>query len=81
VEGIALVVLSHGTDRRALARAKTLLTNVNANILGAILNRIDLNGIGSSYDYYYHYHYYSDDGQKVKKRKLWNLLNRKGKNN
>ncbi len=70
-EGVCLVVLSHGTDRRALARAKSLLTNVNANILGAILNKIDLSGLGSSYDYYYHYHYYynSDEDQKVKRKK------------
>lgn len=77
VEGVVLVVLSHGTDRRALARAKSLLSNVNANILGAILNKIDLTGIGSSYDYYYHYHYYyySDEGQKIKrKRKLWDII-------
>jgi tyrosine-protein kinase Etk/Wzc len=77
VEGVALVVLSHGTDRRALSRAKALLTNVKANILGAILNKIDLTGIGSSYDYYYHYHYYyySDDGQKAKRqRTVWDIL-------
>jgi tyrosine-protein kinase Etk/Wzc len=77
VEGVVLVVLSHGTDRRALARAKSLLSNVNANILGSILNKIDLTGIGSSYDYYYHYHYYyySDDGQKVKRKgRFWDIL-------
>ncbi len=82
VEGVVMVVLSHGTDRRALARAKNLLANVNANILGAIFNRIDLSGIGSSYDYYYHYHYYyySDEGQKVRKgRKLWDLLMRRSR--
>jgi len=77
VEGVVLVVLSHGTDRRALARAKSLLSNVNANILGSILNKIDLTGIGSSYDYYYHYHYYyySDDGQNVKRKgRFWDIL-------
>lgn len=82
VEGVVLVVLSHGTDRRALARAKSLLTNVNANILGSILNKIDLTGIGSSYDYYYHYHYYyySDDGQKVKRKgRFWDILRPGGK--
>lgn len=82
VEGVALVVLSHGTDRRALARAKSLLTNVNANILGAIFNKIDLTGIGSSYDYYYHYHYYyySDEGQKIKKKgKFWDILKPRGR--
>jgi tyrosine-protein kinase Etk/Wzc len=83
VEGVVMVILSHGTDRRALARAKNLLTNVGANILGAILNRIDLSGIGSSYDYYYHYHYYyysDEDPKSGKRRRLWDLLmNRKRK--
>lgn len=79
VEGVVLVVNSHSTDRRALNRAKILLSNVKANILGAVLNRIEISTLVGSYDYYYyHYYYYFDDeGKKAhRRRKLWERLKR-----
>ena len=77
VEGVVLVVQSHSTDRRALNRAKILLSNVKANLLGAVLNRIEISTLVGSYDYYYyHYYYYFDDeGKKVhRRRRLWERL-------
>jgi len=78
VDGLVLVVKSHATDKRALTRAKTILTNLKANILGVVLNKIELSGLAGSYDYYYHYnYYYSDDGSKKKRDhspKWWNIL-------
>jgi hypothetical protein len=71
------VVQSHSTDRRALNRAKILLSNVKANLLGAVLNRIEISTLVGSYDYYYyHYYYYFDDeGKKVhRRRRLWERL-------
>lgn len=79
VEGVVLVVNSHATDRRALNRAKILLSNVKANILGAVLNRIEISSLVGSYDYYYyHYYYYFDDeGKKVhRRRRIWDRLKR-----
>jgi tyrosine-protein kinase Etk/Wzc len=79
VDGIVLVVKSHVTDKRALDRAKTILSNLKANILGVILNKIELSGLAGGYDYYYHYnyYYYAEDGAKKKRRhssKWWNIL-------
>ncbi len=78
VDGLVLVVKSHATDKRALLRAKTILTNLKANILGVVLNKIELSGLAGSYDYYYHYnYYYTDDGSKKKRdrqHKWWNVL-------
>ncbi|MBI4726046.1 polysaccharide biosynthesis tyrosine autokinase [candidate division TA06 bacterium] len=78
VDGIVLVVKSHVTDKRALTRAKTILTNLKANILGVVLNKIELSGLAGSYNYYYHYnYYYVDDGTKKKRgrpTKWWNIL-------
>ncbi len=77
VEGVVLVVNSHATDRRALNRAKILLSNVKANILGAVLNRIEISSLVGSYDYYYyHYYYYFDDeGQRMRRRRrVWDRL-------
>ncbi len=79
VDGIVLVVKSHVTDKRALARAKTILSNLKATILGVILNKIELSGLAGGYDYYYHYnyYYYAEDGAKKKRRhssKWWNIL-------
>ncbi|MBI5806219.1 polysaccharide biosynthesis tyrosine autokinase [candidate division TA06 bacterium] len=78
VDGLVLVVKSHATDKRALLRAKTILSNLKANILGVVLNKIELSGLAGSYDYYYHYnYYYADDGSKKKRdrrHKWWNVL-------
>lgn len=77
VEGVVLVVSSHNTDRRALHRAKVLLSNVKANILGAVLNKIEISSLVGSYDYYYyHYYYYFDeDGQrKQRRRRVWDRI-------
>ena len=78
VDGLVLVVKSHTTDKRALTRAKTILSNLKANILGVVLNKIELSGLAGSYDYYYHYnYYYTDDGAKKqhgRKPKWWNIL-------
>ncbi len=71
VEGVVLVALAHGTDRRAFARAQTLLANVKANVAGAVLNRIKFGGLSGSYSYHYHYYYYDGDDRKAKRRRRW----------
>jgi tyrosine-protein kinase Etk/Wzc len=70
-EGVVLVALSHGTDRRALARAQTLLANVKANVMGAVLNRIKFSGLSGSYSYYYRYYYDDGDRQRSARRRRW----------
>ena len=68
-DGVVLVVQSGATDREAVVRAKTLLGNVQANLLGLVLNNIRIESTYGSYHYRYYYHYYdSEDGKKRKSR-------------
>lgn len=67
VDGTILVVSSGHVEIEALKRSKELLSNVNANILGVVLNNLDKHA-GSNY-YYYQYDYYDEDGNKKSKRK------------
>jgi len=48
-------------------KAKELLENVNAKILGVVLNNIDVNE-SSYYGYYYQY-YYAEQPLKTKRKK------------
>jgi capsular exopolysaccharide synthesis family protein len=68
LDGVVLVASAGQTSRQGLARAKTLLENVNAKVMGAVLNRIDAKSTFSPYHYYYHYHY-SGEGEKRGKTK------------
>lgn len=67
VDGAILVVASGNVEIEAAQRAKTLLKNVNANILGVVLNKVPTKGSGY-YKYYYYGGYYDDDVQKKKRK-------------
>lgn len=60
-----LMVIKSGTTKRQIAfQAKELLENVDADILGVVLNDIDYSKQYGSYYYYYYYYrsyYYSED--------------------
>jgi len=64
LDGVILVVSSGSISKEAVMRATTLLGNVNAKILGAVLNKVDVENTYGSYHYYYYYHYYYGDGEK-----------------
>lgn len=49
-----LIVAAGESDRNAVIKAKELLCNVNANLIGIVLNKIDI----SKGNYYKYYHYY-----------------------
>ena len=70
VDGTILVVQGGKTPRETLLRAKDVLLQVNARILGVVINRVNLRG--SAYDrygyYYYRYRYYY--GEKSKHEEL-----------
>lgn len=68
VDGTILVIYAGQTNREALNRAKTLLDNVDAKMLGVLLNGVDVEGMYGSYYYYYYHHYYSKPGGRKKKR-------------
>jgi polysaccharide biosynthesis transport protein len=65
VEGVVLVVKTGNTSRDLLATVVARLNDVQAQILGVILNEMK---IGRTGDYNY-YAYYGDDGQKKKKKR------------
>lgn len=61
VDGTIFVVSYGKTSIEESKRAKSLLDNVNANILGVVLNKIPKDGKG----YYGYYQYYGDDDNMV----------------
>ena len=72
LDAVCLVIEAEGTNRDIALKAKEILTNVNANLFGVILNKVD---VRKGYGYYYYYYYYHDDdredgrGKKRKRRR------------
>jgi capsular exopolysaccharide synthesis family protein len=63
VDGIVFVVESGRTMRAAVTRARKVLQNVNAHVIGLVLNKVDVRFEGY-YGYYNHYYYhYRPDGK------------------
>jgi capsular exopolysaccharide synthesis family protein len=54
-DAVVLVIRSGQTTKQALRRSRDILVNVNAKVVGVLLNAVDL----SSPDYYYYYEYQS----------------------
>jgi polysaccharide biosynthesis transport protein len=52
-DAVVLVIRSGQTTKTALRRSRDILTQVNAKVVGVLLNAVDL----SSPDYYYYYEY------------------------
>jgi len=52
-DAVVLVIRSNKTTKQALRRARDILAQVNAKVVGVLLNAVDL----SSPDYYYYYEY------------------------
>ena len=68
--GVILVVNSEGSKIEICKKSKQLLSNINATIIGIVLNKVDKREfIGCGYDYYSH--------SKEKRSKLKNKSNRK----
>ncbi len=67
VDGVILVALSGKTPRETLQRAKEILYQVNAKILGVVINRVDIQRSDYGYYYYRYQHYY---GKEEKKKAL-----------
>jgi len=58
-EGVVLVVKGGATPRELAQRAQSYARNVGANVIGAVLNNLDVR-TGENY-YYYHYDYYGSE--------------------
>lgn len=71
VDGTVLVAASGQVQVDALKRSKELLAQVNANIVGVVLNKLDKNAQGNYYYYYYYYYGENNDsktGKKMRKK-------------
>jgi succinoglycan biosynthesis transport protein ExoP len=64
VDGVILVVLGGKTPRETLQRAKEVLSQVNAKILGVVINRINIQRSDYGYYYYRYRYYYGKEGKK-----------------
>jgi capsular exopolysaccharide synthesis family protein len=62
IDGIAMVIKAGQTDRAAVDRALDTIKNVQAPLIGAILNGANPGTLAGKYSYYYSYYnyYYSD---------------------
>lgn len=70
-DGTILVVSSGETDKNAIIKAKSLLDNVKAKIIGIVLNKLDAKH-GKRYGrsgYYGYYYYYGTEGKKERRSK------------
>jgi capsular exopolysaccharide synthesis family protein len=64
VDGVILVIKGGGTPKQAVQRSKRLLQEVHANIIGTLLNCVDVRSADYHYysRYYYRYGYYKRYG-------------------
>jgi polysaccharide chain length determinant protein (PEP-CTERM system associated) len=69
LDGVVLVVSSGQTSQPGLERAKSLLDNVNAKVMGGVLNKIEAKSSYGSYHYYYYYHYYGEGDKRIKEKR------------
>jgi len=69
VDGTILVANSGHVSGEALKKAKEALVNVNANIFGVVLNRLDKGANRKYYSYYYYSKDHDSSREKRKKRR------------
>ena len=70
VDGVVMVIRAGQTVREVAKNSVHQLQSVGGNILGAVLNAVDIGKDKYYYYYYYQYYhyYYGDDGEKMKRR-------------
>ena len=66
VDGVMMVVESNKTNRDHVLQCRSRMAEVKANILGAIVNKLDIRRTG--YGYYYYYDYNSTYGDPPEER-------------
>jgi capsular exopolysaccharide synthesis family protein len=59
VDGVLVIIEANATSRSLVARTRDLLIEVNANVLGAVVNKLNVRRAGYGY-YYYDYGYYGE---------------------
>lgn len=74
VDGVVLIVKSGETSREVIERSRMLLEKVNANLLGVLVNGVNVSMMYGSYYQYYQYYYYSGNGRKRRHSKKSTLV-------
>ena len=69
VDGSLLVIQANQTTRESARRARRRLLDVDANIVGVVLNDLDIDSAANSNQYYYYRYGYGTDGDKDAKAK------------
>lgn len=71
LDGVVLVVKGGSTPREPIRRVISQLSDVNARLLGVVLNNVDFRKERYYYQYYYRYYYsyYGEEGSSGKKKK------------
>jgi capsular exopolysaccharide synthesis family protein len=69
VDGVVLVVKAGKTPRKVVRLAVEKFEGINAPILGAVLNSVDIKNAGYYYSRQYYGYSYGMDGQHMKKKK------------
>jgi succinoglycan biosynthesis transport protein ExoP len=64
VDGTLFVVRSFKTPRNLVAQGLRSIRDIDGNVIGAVLNAVNLNS--NEYSYYYHYYYYKREGYQAK---------------
>lgn len=67
VEGVVMVVKSFKVAKDLVMQAKRQLTDVDARLIGVILNDFDIQR--KSYGYYYYYTYYGSDREDIARKR------------
>ncbi|MFH0844148.1 MAG: CpsD/CapB family tyrosine-protein kinase, partial [Pseudomonadota bacterium] len=69
VDGVILVIRAADTPREIVKNAIAQFKAVGANLLGAVLNGVDMSDKYHFYHYQYNYSYYGDDGEEKRKQR------------
>ena len=69
VDGVVFLAKAGKTTKVAVMRARRALADVQARVVGAVLNAVDLTGRGAGYYYadYAHYSYYGEGDERPRK--------------
>ena len=74
----SVVYVIHGgtTTREAAQHGSRVMRDIDAKVIGAVLNNIDIGRESYYYSHYYHYYYhyydyYGHDGEKTRRRHEW----------
>lgn len=68
-DGTLIVARFNSTSRSAFNQARRMLETAKANILGAVLNEMDVRRARYGYYYYYYYYYYEEEGREKKRKR------------